>query len=145
MSYDSDNDLVDDLDELISDYSDDPEFVEALHAAEDRSRLRAALSEQRRLLGLSQSQVATSMGTTQSHVSDFENGETDSQLSTFQRYARSVGLRLTLSLESRPAARQLTIITVPTFFPDIVMPYHSISYEREAWSVRSSDDLSVAC
>ena len=91
---------ADDLDELVTQYSEDPDFVESLRAAEDRHRLKVELTERRRALGLSQTQVAQSMCTTQSHISEFENGDSDPHLSTFQRYARAVGMRFSVSLTS---------------------------------------------
>ena len=90
---------ADDLEELVSEYSQDPEYVEALRSAEELHRLKVALRNRRRDLGLSQTQVAQTMDTTQSHISEFENGDGDPHLTTFQRYARAVGMRLTFSLE----------------------------------------------
>jgi transcriptional regulator with XRE-family HTH domain len=80
----------DELDEFIAAQSQDPEFLEALHDAQTRSALRRQLITARKAMKLSQSDVAKCMNTTQSAVSDFENAETDPQLSTFQRYARAV-------------------------------------------------------
>jgi transcriptional regulator with XRE-family HTH domain len=80
----------DELDEFIDEQSNDPEFLQALRDAEARSALRRQLITARKAMKLSQTDVAKCMDTTQSAVSDFENGETDPQLSTFQRYARAV-------------------------------------------------------
>lgn len=52
----------------------------------------AALTAYRRATGLSQQQVADAMGTTQSAVSDLENGVTNPRLLTFVRYATAVGV-----------------------------------------------------
>jgi transcriptional regulator with XRE-family HTH domain/RNase P/RNase MRP subunit p29 len=80
----------DELDEFIAEQSNDPEFLHALRDAETRSVLRRQLISARKAMGLTQSDVAKCMETTQSAVSDFEHGETDPHLSTFQRYARAV-------------------------------------------------------
>ena len=64
----------------------------------DMARRRKALSEalvtQRRHLGLSQTEVAARMGTSQSAVARLEAGEADVRLSTIERYAAAVGLDL---------------------------------------------------
>ena len=81
---------TDDLDRLISGLT--PEE----RAAYDDERHRAELLRRMaaRRSGLSQGRVAERMGTTQSAVSDLENGKTDPYLSTLQRYARAVDARL---------------------------------------------------
>lgn len=48
--------------------------------------------------------VAAAMGTTQSAVSDIENGRVDPRLSTLQRYARAVGGRLEIALRAKDVA-----------------------------------------
>jgi transcriptional regulator with XRE-family HTH domain len=50
--------------------------------------------------GISQAEVASAMGTTQSAVSDLERGATDPRLSTLQRYARAVGCVLHIGIRS---------------------------------------------
>ncbi|MEU8606663.1 helix-turn-helix transcriptional regulator [Actinoplanes sp. NPDC048791] len=51
---------------------------------------------------VNQHQVAQFMGTTQSAVSDLENGVTDARLSTIQKYARALGCRLDFRLSEGP-------------------------------------------
>lgn len=48
------------------------------------------LTAHRRAVGLSQSQVATRMGTSQSAVARLEAGRGDARLSTVQRYAEAL-------------------------------------------------------
>lgn len=48
--------------------------------------------------GLSQTQVAEIMGTSQSAVSDIEQLGVDPQINTFMRYARACGAKVTLSV-----------------------------------------------
>ena len=57
----------------------------------------------RRKLGLSQSEVAARMGTSQSAVGRLESGGGDLRLSTLQRYAAALGrdLRVRLSRTAR--------------------------------------------
>ena len=102
----------------MKEYSQNPKFVESLRAAEDRHQLKMALTQRRQALGLSQTQIAQSMSTTQSHISEFENGGNDPHLSTFQRYARSVGMRLSVSLEVRSATRKPSVVNSRTTQPD---------------------------
>lgn len=64
-----------------------------------RGGLIRALVARRRTAGMSQVAVAKRMGTTQSAVSDFEQGVTYLRLETLQRYARAVGGRLRVALE----------------------------------------------
>lgn len=84
-----------DFDELL----DDPAVAQAAEDAESRYDLLDQLVHSRKSAGLTQKHVALSMETTQSAVSDFENGYTDPHLSTIQRYARAVGARISLRIE----------------------------------------------
>jgi ribosome-binding protein aMBF1 (putative translation factor) len=69
------------------------------------SRRRRALSEDlaahRVALGLSQTEVAARMGTSQSAVARLESGDADVRLSTLERYADAIGQRLEWRLERR--------------------------------------------
>lgn len=66
---------------------------------------RRALTEElvaRRLeLGLSQTEVAARMGTSQSAVARLESGNADVRLSTLERYAAAVGHLLDWRLQGR--------------------------------------------
>jgi predicted transcriptional regulator len=59
--------------------------------AERRHSLSGQLVSLRRELGLSQTQVAVRMGTSQSAVARFEAGDLDVRLSTIERYATALG------------------------------------------------------
>jgi len=61
-------------------------------AAERRRKLIARLAEVRQQLGLTQTDVAARMGTSQSAVARLEAGELDVRLSTLDRYAAAVGV-----------------------------------------------------
>ena len=63
------------------------------------------LAEERRRLGLSQTEVAARMGTSQSAVARLEAGAADVRLSTLQRYADAVGRSLDLRLGSSDGDR----------------------------------------
>jgi predicted transcriptional regulator len=59
--------------------------------AEQRREIVAELVRLRSQLGLSQTDVAARMGTSQSAVARLERGENDIRLSSLQRYVAAVG------------------------------------------------------
>lgn len=61
------------------------------HLAERRRELVEELVTARREQGLSQTEIAARMGTSQSAVARLERGELDARLSTLERYAAAVG------------------------------------------------------
>ncbi|GLH97252.1 helix-turn-helix domain-containing protein [Phytohabitans aurantiacus] len=67
-----------------------------------RRELLAQLAEQRRAAGLSQAEVAVRMGTSQPAVARLEAGEVDVRMSTVERYAAAVGVRLEMRLHPPP-------------------------------------------
>jgi ribosome-binding protein aMBF1 (putative translation factor) len=75
---------------------------QAARMAEDRGRLVRELAEQRQAAGLSQTEVAARMGTSQSAVARLESGTADVRASTLERYAAAVGGQITWTL-NRPA------------------------------------------
>ena len=60
----------------------------------ERRRLVAELTAQRRSAGLSQTEVAARMGTSQSAVARLETGDADVRVSTLERYAAAIGSQL---------------------------------------------------
>ena len=74
---------------------------QAARMAEDRGRLVRELAEQRQAAGLSQTEVAARMRTSQSAVARLESGVMDVRASTLERYAAAVGGQITWTL-SRP-------------------------------------------
>ena len=73
----------------------------AARMAEDRTRLVRELAEQRQAAGLSQTEIAARMGTSQSAVARLESGTADVRASTLERYAAAVGSQITWKL-NRP-------------------------------------------
>jgi transcriptional regulator with XRE-family HTH domain len=67
--------------------------------AEGRGRLVRELAEQRQAVGLSQTEVAARMGTSQSAVARLESGAADVRASTLERYAAAVGGQITWKLD----------------------------------------------
>jgi DNA-directed RNA polymerase specialized sigma24 family protein len=74
---------------------------QAARMAEERGRLMRELAEQRQAAGLSQTEVAALMGTSQSAVARLESGLADVRASTLERYAAAVGGQITWKL-NRP-------------------------------------------
>jgi DNA-binding XRE family transcriptional regulator len=66
-----------------------------------RRRMLADLTQARRAAGLSQTEVAARMGTSQSSVARLEAGLADVRVSTLERYAAAIGSQLSWRLEDR--------------------------------------------
>jgi transcriptional regulator with XRE-family HTH domain len=69
--------------------------------ADERGRLVRELAQRRQASGLSQTEVAARMGTSQSAVARLESGTGDVRASTLERYAAAVGGEITWKL-NRP-------------------------------------------
>jgi predicted XRE-type DNA-binding protein len=65
----------------------------------DRSRLMKELAARRQDAGLSQTEIAARMGTSQSAVARLESGEADVRASTLERYAAALGTEITWKLQ----------------------------------------------
>jgi len=98
----------DDLAAFMADQSHDPSFADIADDEQIRSRLLDDLAATREIAGMTQLEVASQMGTTQSAVSELEAGESDPRLSTLQRYSRAVGAKLHVapSMTNRTKVRQ---------------------------------------
>lgn len=86
----------DDLGRMLEEVASDPIVRAGYEDAMHREGLREALVAARG--SISQKSVAAAMGTTQSAVSDIENGRVDPRLSTLQRFARAVHRRIEVTL-----------------------------------------------
>jgi DNA-binding XRE family transcriptional regulator len=83
------------LDELISEREKhNPAFPAMVEAAQERRRMLRRLAEKRARLGLTQTEVAAAMGTSQSSVARIEAGRADVRLSTVERYAATMGQKV---------------------------------------------------
>ncbi len=71
-----------------------------------RRALVADLAAQRQSAGLSQTQVAARMGTSQSAVARLEAGETDVRVSTLERYAAAIGSQITWQARLEPPGQR---------------------------------------
>jgi predicted transcriptional regulator len=73
---------------------------------ERRRTLTDELVARRLELGLSQTEVAARMQTSQSAVARLESGDADIRLSTLERYAAALGHELNLSLRANSTNRK---------------------------------------
>jgi ribosome-binding protein aMBF1 (putative translation factor) len=71
---------------------------QAARMAAERGRLLRELAERRQASGLSQTEIAARMGTSQSAVARLESGTADVRASTLERYAAAVGGQITWKL-----------------------------------------------
>jgi predicted transcriptional regulator len=85
----------------LSERRHDPVFPGFKEASARRRALAGALVEARGELGLSQTEVAARMGTSQSAVARLESGDADVRLSTLERYAAALGHQLDFRLQRR--------------------------------------------
>ncbi len=76
----------------------DSEFREAYDALKPELHLARRLIAARSRAGLSQTEVARRMGTTQSTVARLESGQRLPAMSSLQRYANAIGHRLEVRL-----------------------------------------------
>jgi ribosome-binding protein aMBF1 (putative translation factor) len=74
---------------------------QAARMAEGRGRLVRELAQQRQAAGLSQTEVAARMRTSQSAVARLESGTADVRASTLERYAAAIGGQIAWTF-SRP-------------------------------------------
>ncbi len=71
-----------------------PEFPALVEAALNRRELLRMLAAERLAAGLTQTEVAAVLGTSQSQVARLESGNVDAKLSTISRFAVALGKRI---------------------------------------------------
>ncbi|HMH93123.1 MAG TPA: helix-turn-helix transcriptional regulator [Streptosporangiaceae bacterium] len=69
--------------------------------SEQRRGLLAELAGQRQAAGMSQTEIAARMGTSQSAVARLEAGEADVRASTLERYAAAIGTEISWQVGTR--------------------------------------------
>jgi HTH-type transcriptional regulator/antitoxin HipB len=102
--------MVDDLDRMLAQYADDPEFADGFERGRQAFMLGAMLLSARQQAGLTQVEVARRLGTHKSAISRMENHAENIRLSTLQRYAEAVGCFLSLELRPESEGRIPTAI-----------------------------------
>ncbi len=68
--------------------------------SQDRGRLMQELTQRRQDAGLSQTEIAARMGTSQSAVARLEAGAADARASTLERYAAALGAEITWTVHA---------------------------------------------
>jgi ribosome-binding protein aMBF1 (putative translation factor) len=71
-----------------------------------RRRLVSDLTAQRQAAGLSQTEVAARMGTSQSAVARLESGGADARASTLERYAAAIGGQISWRLQDQAEPKE---------------------------------------
>jgi transcriptional regulator with XRE-family HTH domain len=96
------------IDKLHKKWMEDEEYRAAYEALEPEFALAEELIAARGRAGLTQADVAARMGTTQSVVARIESGRNPPTLKTLEKYARAVGMRVSIKLlpgeQSPPSA-----------------------------------------
>src|ERR1700722_1610081 len=93
----------DDLDDLIAEReAHSPGFAALVNDHLYNREIIRQVAARRAALGLTQTQVAARMRTSQALVNRIERGETDPRISTVQRYMAACGQRLIFRLEEDP-------------------------------------------
>ena len=89
--------------ELHRRWSKDPEYKAAYDALEGEFELAKALIEARTRAGLSQTQLARRMKTSQSYVARIEGGKVRPSTEALERFAHATGTRLRIRFEPQTA------------------------------------------
>ncbi len=82
-----------------------PRFPALVRAAEERRKLLLALAREREASGLTQTEVAAAMGTSQSQVARLESASVDTKLSTIEKLAAVLGKRIEWRISDWPTGR----------------------------------------
>jgi DNA-binding XRE family transcriptional regulator len=95
----------DDLDAIIDEFAaGDSGLPTRVAAILERRELLRQLAALRREQGLTQVELAERMGTSQGQITRLETGA-DTRLSTVERYAAALGVKVTWHLEPAPTAK----------------------------------------
>jgi ribosome-binding protein aMBF1 (putative translation factor) len=82
--------------------AEDPEYRAAYEALDEEFALIRAMMDARKHSRLSQAEIASRMGTTESVVSRLESGRAKPSTRTLERYAAATGHKLKISFEPLP-------------------------------------------
>ena len=91
---------LDDLDRHIAERArKNPKFPAMVAARTNRRVLQRQLAERRVALGMTQTEAAVLMRTSQSSIARLEGGEHDVRVSTLERYAAALGCSIAMTLK----------------------------------------------
>ncbi|MFZ0395887.1 MAG: helix-turn-helix transcriptional regulator [Terracidiphilus sp.] len=97
------------ISEMHKEWMKEPQYRKAYAALEDEFAIARAVIAARNRAGLTQSELARKMGTTQPVVARMESGRVQPSLKTLQRLARATGSTLRIRFEPRRPAVQTGI------------------------------------
>lgn len=95
------------ISEIHKKWMKEPQYRKAYHALEDEFAIARAVIAARKRAGLTQTELARRMGTTQPAVTRMESGRVQPSLRTLQRLARATGSRLMIKFEPHRAEREV--------------------------------------
>lgn len=95
--------MTDFLAEMIAERSKaNPDFPALVEAALNRRELLRALAAERQVAGITQTELAAALGTSQAQVARLESGNADAKLSTISRLAAVLGKQIEFEITDAP-------------------------------------------
>jgi ribosome-binding protein aMBF1 (putative translation factor) len=91
-----------------------PDFPALVEAALNRRELLRALAAERQAVGLTQTELAAALGTSQAQVARLESGNADAKLSTISRLAAVLGKTIEFQVKDAPATKRRGARRSPT-------------------------------
>lgn len=101
--------MTDFLAEMINERTKaNPDFPAMVDAALNRRELLRALAAERQAAGLTQTEVAAAVGTSQAQIARLESGNADAKLSTISRLAAVLGKQIEFQISDTPKRKPRT-------------------------------------
>lgn len=99
--------MTDFLAEMIAERTKaNPDFPALVEATLNRRELLRTLATERQAAGLTQTQIAAALGTSQAQIARLESGNADAKLSTISRLAAALGKTIEFTVaDAKPAAK----------------------------------------
>lgn len=83
-----------------------PDFAALVEAALNRRELLRALAAERQAAGITQTELAAALGTSQAQVARLESGNADAKLSTISRLAAVLGKQIEFRVTDAPPTKK---------------------------------------
>ncbi len=83
-----------------------PDFPALVEAALNRRELLRTLAAERQAAGITQTELAAALGTSQAQVARLESGNADAKLSTISRLAAVLGKQIEFSVTDAPTTKK---------------------------------------
>jgi transcriptional regulator with XRE-family HTH domain len=99
--------VTDFLTEMIAERTKaNPDFPALVDAALNRRELLRTLAAERQAAGITQTELAAALGTSQAQVARLESGNADAKLSTISRLAAVLGKTIEFQVTDAPATKK---------------------------------------